>query len=361
MKQLKRVLLLLIIGSLTILFSCNSSEDDYVSLPSSPVVVDLTQVPYPKLSDYKFFEGELKNMMPSYGVLPYKPTSELFTDYAEKKRFVWMPNGLKATYQGDAKTLNLPVGAAIIKMFYYNNVAPNNTTRIIETRIMIRKDSGWIFAEYVWNTEQTEAYLQNQGSQTSITWTDEGNTLRTINYKIPSAVTDCKRCHGLNNGERFPIGIKPQNLNSNFTFTEGSKNQLSKWIEYGYLENNLPATIVSVVDYKDTSQPLLLRVRSYFDINCAHCHVDGAEADVFDLRFDFDKTADPANMGVGVAAQHFLLGYNGRIVQPGNIGQSILYYRVQTETDNFYMMPPLGRTTKHDQGVQLIQDWINSL
>jgi len=136
---------------------------------------------------------------------------------------------------------------------------------------------------------------------------------------------------------------------------------LNKWIEYGYLENNLPSQIVSVVDYKDTSKSLDLRVRSYFDANCSHCHVDGGEADVFDLRFGFDKTTDPANMGVGVPAQHYLAGYNGRIVQPGNVGQSILFYRVQTETDNFYMMPALGRTIKHDMGVQLIQDWINSL
>ena len=360
MKHLKRILFLLSFGVISILFSC-SSDDNYVDVPTSPVVVDLTQVPYPKLSDYKFFEGELKNMTPSYGVLPYKPTSELFTDYAEKKRFVWIPNGLKATYQGDATILNLPIGSVVIKMFYYNHVAPSNTTRIIETRLMIKKDTGWIFAEYVWNDQQTEAYLQNQGSQTSITWTDEFNTLITINYKIPSTETDCKRCHGFTNGVRFPLGIKPQKLNSNYNFTEGSKNQLSKWIEFGYLENNLPAQIVSVVDYKDTTKPLDLRVRSYFDINCAHCHFDGGEADVFDLRFSFDQTSDPTQMGLGVAAQHYLAGYNGRIVQPGNVGQSILFYRVQTETDNFYMMPPLGRTVRHDLGVQLIQDWINSL
>lgn len=360
MPSINKYLFLFVGGCLLMLNSC-STKDDYVPVPVSPVVVDLTQVPYPKLSDYKFFEGELKNMSPAYGVLPYKPTSELFTDYAEKKRFVWIPNGLKASYQGDAKILDLPVGSAVIKMFYYNHVVPNNTTRIIETRLMIRKETGWIFAEYVWNSEQTEAYLQNQGSQTSISWTDESNNLRSINYKIPSTVTDCKRCHGLNNGSRFPLGIKPQNLNSNFNFSEGSKNQLNKWIEYGYLENNLPSQIVSVVDYKDTSKSLDLRVRSYFDANCSHCHVDGGEADVFDLRFGFDKTTDPANMGVGVPAQHYLAGYNGRIVQPGNVGQSILFYRVQTETDNFYMMPALGRTIKHDMGVQLIQDWINSL
>ncbi|MFM7018923.1 hypothetical protein [Flavobacterium sp.] len=360
MPTINKYLFLFVGGCLLMLNSC-STKDDYVSVPVSPVVVDLTQVPYPKLSDYKFFEGELKNMSPAYGVLPYKPTSELFTDYAEKKRFVWIPNGLKASYQGDAKILDLPVGSAVIKMFYYNHVVPNNTTRIVETRLMIRKETGWIFAEYVWNSEQTEAYLQNQGSQTAISWTDESNNLRSINYKIPSTVTDCKRCHGLNNGSRFPLGIKPQNLNSNFNFSEGSKNQLNKWIEYGYLENNLPSQIVSVVDYKDTSKSLDLRVRSYFDANCSHCHVDGGEADVFDLRFGFDKTTDPANMGVGVPAQHYLAGYNGRIVQPGNVGQSILFYRVQTETDNFYMMPALGRTIKHDMGVQLIQDWINSL
>ena len=346
-------------GIFVCFISCNNSDNDYVE--QSPVVVDLTQVPYPKLSDYLFFEGELKNLSPSYGVVPYKPTSELFTDYAEKKRFIWMPNGLKATYNGDGTVLELPVGAALIKAFYYTKVQPNNTTRIIETRVMIRKETGWIFAEYVWNNEQTEAYLQTQSSQTAITWLDENDSPNTINYKIPSSVTDCKRCHGLLNGDIRPIGIKPQNLNSNFNFVEGSKNQLQKLIQFGYLENNLPTNIVSVVDYKDVSQSLDLRVRSYFDSNCAHCHVEGGEADHFSLKFSFNSTNDLESMGVSMPAEHTLAGYNGRIVTPNNVGQSILHYRVNTETDNFYIMPPLGRTIRHDEGVQLIEDWINSL
>jgi uncharacterized repeat protein (TIGR03806 family) len=360
MKKYIGITRLLCIGFLSILSSCNSSDDDYLPIPSSPVIVDLTQVPYPKLSDYKFFDGDLKNMSPSYGVLPYKPASELFTDYAEKKRFVWMPNGTKSTYLGDGNELNLPIGAALIKSFYYNNVQPNNTTRIVETRVMIRKSSGWIFAEYVWNNNQTEAFLQTNGSQTNISWLDENNNLQSVNYKIPSSTTDCKRCHELQNGIRVPLGVKPQNLNSNFVYPEGTKNQLTKLIEFGYLENNLPATIVSVVNYKDVSQPLTLRVRSYFDSNCAHCHIDNGEASQFDLRFAFNQTTAIENMGVGVQAQHFLVGYNGRIVQPNNVGQSILHYRVNTTTDNFYMMPPLGRTMKQNEGVQLIEDWINS-
>lgn len=76
-------------------YSCNSDEDEDDYVPVSPVVLDVTQVPYPKLSDYKFFEGDLKDLVPAYKVLPYKPASELFTDYAHKKRFVWMPPGVR--------------------------------------------------------------------------------------------------------------------------------------------------------------------------------------------------------------------------------------------------------------------------
>ena len=161
-------------------FYTSCTKEEYTRVEESPVVVDLTQVPYPKLSDYKFFEGDLKNQKPSFGVLPYQPISELFTDYAQKKRFVWLPNGTKAIYNGDGNVLNLPVGSALIKNFFYTNVQPNNSTRIIETRIMIRKNNEWIFAEYVWNTEQTEAFLDMNGSNTSITWIDENNVEKSV-------------------------------------------------------------------------------------------------------------------------------------------------------------------------------------
>ncbi len=354
--NIKRLFLL---GFLCFFMSC--SKEDYKPIQESPVVLDLTQVPYPKLSDYRFFEGDLKNQLPSCGVIPYKPISELFTDYAQKKRFVWLPNGLKATYDGDGNVLNLPVGSALIKSFYYNNVQPNNTTRVIETRLMIRKNDGWIFAEYVWNDEQTEAFLVTQGSQTTVSWRDENDAIRSVIYKIPSVTVDCNRCHGTLSGEVSPIGFKPQNLNSNFNYHNGTKNQLQKLIQLGYLEDNLPNNIVAVVDYKDASKPLDLRTRSYFDANCAHCHKPGGEADHFGLRFDFSQTANIENMGVSMPAEHPLAGYVGKIVYPNNVGQSILHYRVNTETDNYYMMPPLGRTIRHTEGVQLIEDWINSL
>jgi uncharacterized repeat protein (TIGR03806 family) len=325
------------------------------------VVMDLTQVPFPKLSDYKFFAGELKNQIPSLGVLPYEPASSLFTDYAHKKRFVWMPSGTKATYEGDGKSLELPVGAAIIKNFYYDNVIPGNVTRIIESRIMIRKADGWIFAEYVWNAEQTEAFLDLGGSNTSVTWMDESGEVKSTNaYRIPSEA-QCMICHK-SEEKPVPIGIKPQNLNFNYSYVTGSSNQLSKWIQEGYLENNIPSNIVATVDYNDTSKSLDLRVRSYVDINCAHCHQANSHCDYRPMRFAFSETVDPANMGVCVDTQD-MAGFPSafsKIVTPGNHNRSMLYHRITTN-DIASMMPLIGRSMVHEEGAALIKEWINSL
>lgn len=339
-----------------LLFVSCSKDDSYQEI--SPVVLDLTQVPYQTLSEYHFFDGDLKNQNPSYGVLPYKPASELFTDYAKKKRFVWMPSGTKATYVNDYSVLDLPVGAALVKNFYYNNVQPNNSTRIIETRIMIRKATGWIYTNYIWNAEQTEAYLDLQGSTTEVTWIDDNSIQRTINYEVPND-DKCVTCHTIIS-EKKPIGIKPQSLNYPYTYSTGIKNQLTKWKEFGYLENNLPATINSVVDYNDVTKPLQLRVRSYFDANCAHCHQDGGYANFFNLKFAFNETTDLTKMGVCVAPNHLIPGEEGRIIKPGNINQSLLYYRINTN-DNFYKMPFIGRTIVHEEAVQMVGDWINSM
>lgn len=368
------ILLFALVLSLSLLiFSCTDNDDEEQYIPVSPVVVDLTQVPYPKLSDYKFFEGDMKNQTPALNVLPYEPASSLFTDYAHKKRFVWMPIGSKASYNGDAKILDLPVGAALIKTFYYDNVqnvTPIGATRIIETRIMIKKSSGWIFADYIWNAEQTEAYLDLNGSFTEIAWLENGIPKAT-NYRIPNEV-QCVICHksevmvgSEEVTEYIPIGIKPQNLNFNYNYNGVTKNQLTKWIEQGYLENNftLPAAENSTVDYNDTSKSLDLRARSYVDINCAHCHQNERHCDYRPMRYAFTETANNlTNMGVCVTTQDMqdFSPSLSKIVNPGNINRSMMYHRLNTENEAF-RMPLHGRTIIHYEGLNLIEQWINSL
>ncbi|MFZ4671495.1 MAG: hypothetical protein ACOYLT_05720 [Flavobacterium sp.] len=345
---------------LSIILACSDKDDQYS--PVSPVTVDLTLVPYQKLSDYHFFEGDIKLLIPSLNVIPYEPASGLFTDYALKKRFVWMPKNVKATYNSDNKILEFPVGTVLIKNFYYNTIQPNNTTKIIETRLMIRKSDRWYFYEYLWNDEQTDASLVSgidfeNGSSKNLSFKKPNNEILNIDYRIPSE-TECYACHKINE-VRTPIGIKPQNINYNYSYSDGSKNQLQQLFEQGYLES-YPTSIISTVDYHDTNQPLELRVRSYLDINCAHCHQDQGRCDYRALRFSFSETTNPSNMGICVTADEVLSQTLQKLISPGNFSKSILHYRINT-TQESQRMPLLGRTIKHDEGVALIEEWINSM
>lgn len=338
---------------LTAVMSCKKHEGNFAPYIDMEVKMDLTQVPYEKLSDYNFFIGEMKNQIPTSSVLPYEPISTLFTDYALKKRFVWMPDGSVSTYESDGEILNLPVGAALVKTFYYDNVQPSGDTRIIETRIMIRKSSGWIFAEYVWNDEQTEAFLDMNGSYTSISW-DQDGTPKSTNYRIPSE-TECLVCHKLND-QPIPIGIKPQSLN--FKLPGEEKTQLQKWVSVGYLENNVPNNIVSAVDYHDASKSVDLRLRSYLDINCAHCHQEGKHCDYRPMRLAFSETVNPVNMGLCVEPEEFINTALINIITPANKDRSMMHFRMLS-TDENVRMPLLGRSIVHEEGLQLMEDWIN--
>src|SRR6476660_4772596 len=172
---MKKTYLLLLLVAVAFTFNSCSGGDENDYEPVSPVVLNVTQVPYAKLSDYHFFEGEMKNLEPAYRVIPFKPNSELFSDYAHKKRFIWMPSGVAAAYVADDSALDFPVGTVLIKNFYYDDVLPNHTMKIIETRLLIKvseevaetetvaADSGWKLFNYIWNDEQTDAVLNTSG------------------------------------------------------------------------------------------------------------------------------------------------------------------------------------------------------
>jgi uncharacterized repeat protein (TIGR03806 family) len=360
--KFKHIAFICLIITTIVVLAC--SEDDntpYIPIEpelESPVVLDLTQVPYQNLSDYVFFEDELKEQKPVYGVIPFEPVSSLFTDYALKKRFVWMPKNSKATYTSDGEIFNFPAGAALIKTFYYDNVLPENTTKIIETRVMIKKEDGWIFANYIWNDEQTEAYLDLEGRYVDLSWNQNGETKAT-NYRIPSE-TECHTCHKKDE-KAVPIGTKPQHLNSLYTYSDGSQNQLMKWVEFGYLEgSSLPQDIQTLADWKDTSKPLELRVRSYVDINCAHCHAEGSHCDYRPIRLAFNETESSTNLGVCVTPDEYINSTIRYIVAPRNHQRSAMYYRLTTNEESL-RMPLLGRTLVHEEAVDMIEDWINSL
>jgi len=339
---------------------CSSASITINILPVSPVQLDLSNVPYPKLSDYNFFEGPLSDLSPVYGVLPYEPISKLFSDYAKKKRFVWMPENVSATYISDDALLDFPTGSVLIKAFYYDNVLPNIETKILETRLLIKQETEWIFADYIWDQEQQEAYLdvEGYGANIPVEWLENG-VAKEVNYRVPSQ-SQCYTCHK-SYQLATPIGPKPQSLNGLYDFDEGASNQLQKWQEMGYLDNSLPQTIETVVDWSDDTQPLDLRVRSYFDINCSSCHSDSGHCDYRSLRMNFNLSDDLANLGVCVDPDTPIPGYeNDKIIEPGDPLNSILYFRLHTTLEE-YRMPLLGRSLPHDEALLFIEEWILNL
>jgi len=356
----KQYLAFALCALLSVLYvSCSDNENDYI--PVSPVTVDLTLVPYLKLSDYKFFQGNIKDQNPSLNVIPYEPASSLFTDYASKKRFIWMPAGVNATYNVDGQILNFPVGTVLIKTFYYKTIQPGDVTKIIETRLMIRKQDGWKFYEYIWNEEQTDADLMNSadflnGSSKTITFKKPNGQTVTSDYRIPSDA-ECFACHKINE-IATPIGVKPQNLNHNYTFGNQNKNILQKLVEQGYLDT-YPSNIESTIDYKDTTKPLDLRVRSYLDANCAHCHQDEARCFYRPIRLKFGLTSIDNNIGLCVLADEPISASLQKIITPGNFNKSIMHYRMSTN-DESIRMPMFGRTMVHEEAVALLQEWISS-
>src|SRR5690606_14959207 len=121
----------------------------------------------------------------------------------------------------------------------------------------------------------------------------------------------------------------------------------------------LPGSINSTVDWKDTSKPLELRARSYIDANCAHCHQDGGQCAYVPMRFGF-STTDPYLIGICMEPLSQISDTYTHIISKGNFNRSDIGYRMSA-TSGPEVMPQIGRTLKHDEGVALIQQWINSM
>ena len=130
---------------------------------------------YPmKLSEYALFTGNAAEQIPAEGVIPYELNTPLFTDYAEKLRFIKLPEGEKADYQNKG-VLSFPEGTIIIKTFYYpvDKRSPEKGRRLMETRLLIHEADGWKAVPYHWNEEQTEAYLEVAGGMKEVSWKEE--------------------------------------------------------------------------------------------------------------------------------------------------------------------------------------------
>lgn len=349
-----------VIGAVVLWFGCEPTapSDDEVSLPGVVPWPEVAEVAayakygLTKLSDYGFFEGALKDLDPAEAVIPYEVASPLFSDYAGKARFIYLPEGTAVEYRDD-EVFEFPEGAALIKNFYYAaQLLDREEDVILETRILLRESGSWKALPYLWNADQTEAYLDIAGGERHVTLAG-GEQFR---YSIPN-MKQCIACHD-KGGAMTPIGPVARQLN----FGEDGESQLEKWQKEGFLTGFADAAQPpTAVAYDDHSRPLDLRARAYLDANCAYCHRPDGSAKNSGLDLSVFAESDHA-LGIGkspVAAGKGSGGLRHDIV-PGHPDASIVVYRMES-TEPAVMMPELGRSLVHVEGLELIRAWIAEL
>ncbi len=316
--------------------------------------------PFPeRLSEWNFFK-DIRNLVPREKVIPYDLNTPLFTDYAEKARFIYVPHG-KIVYN-DTSYFEFPDNSVIIKnFFYYEDVRkPSLGKKIIETRLLWKKNGTWIPLTYQWNSQQTDAEILYAGNYVPVEWVDAEGNFQKIEYRIPN-LNQCKSCHE-NQGVIQPIGIKAKHLNKEYEYEHNKENQLIYWVKQNIL-GGLPdfKVIPKLANYLDKTQSVDGRARAWLDINCAHCHNPKGPASTSGLYLQSEEK-DYVHLGVMKSPVAAGKGTGGRSfdIVPGKPHESILYYRLQTNEPG-EMMPELGRTIVHKEGLNLIHDWIISL
>ncbi|HVR91155.1 MAG TPA: SO2930 family diheme c-type cytochrome [Novosphingobium sp.] len=289
------------------------------------------------LAEFGFF-NDASASRPAVGVTPYRLNTPLWSDGADKHRFLYLPPGARAVAQGEG-LLELPVGAALIKTFVFG-------PRKVETRVLLHRAEGWVALPYQWNEAQTEARLVIAGARVSLT-TPTGQA---ISYAIPNK-NQCKECHALA-GAVVPIGPKARNLDAAW---------LTALHRAGRLDT-IPVVARRVPVWEQRAKaPIAAAARGYLDANCAHCHnpAGSASNSGLDLRWEQSDRA-----AIGIAKRPVAAGRGAGTfeydIAPGDPEHSILLYRMRS-LEGGVAMPELGRATVDEAGVATVRAWIASL
>lgn len=336
--------------------ACQSPQQGMIAVYFEP-----DQVPYQTLSEYGFFKGQLADLQPNEQVLQYDLITPLFSDYAHKARFIWMPDSVRAQVRVDGR-VDFPDNTVLIKNFYYPKDfrKADQDWQMMETRLLMKIKGTWKAFTYVWDAAQKDAKLNQIGDFKPVSWTDEIGEKHEIEYVIPNK-NQCKSCHNYDNAVE-PIGPKVQNLNRTLVYADGEQNQLEKWQQTGILVSGNFSNFQPFAKWNNTqSTDLQSKALAYLDVNCGHCHSAHGPAHTSGLYLTADQT-DKGKLGFCKTPVAAGKGSGGRKygIVPGQPNASILVYRMESD-DPGEMMPEFGRVIEHKEGIALIREWIASL
>ena len=318
--------------------------------------------PPEKLSDLNVFTN-LANLAPIDGLIPYTVNAPLWSDRAEKIRWIAIPNDgthntpAEQIIYDDEQNWQFPPGTVAVKHFELpideNN--PDLTTRL-ETRFLVFDRKGGAYGlTYRWNDEGTEAFLLRDSETRDIIITKVGGGTETQTWDFPSR-QQCMDCH--NSVAGLGLGLKTRQLNKDHAYPSGiTANQLETWNHLGIFDRDIdnPNLCPQNAYISDSEASLEFRVRSYLDGNCSFCHRPNGANGVFDGR-GLTALHEQKLLNAGPKSSSSPAGL---IIDPANSASSILW--VRDNSVDMGAMPPLAKRIADASYLNELTSWIDNL
>jgi hypothetical protein len=253
------------------------------------------------------------------GVLPYRPRFELWSDGAQKRRWLALPAGAQID-TADPDDWVFPDGTRVWKEFTRDGVR-------VETRLIAKVDSTWVAQAYLWRDDETDALAAPAG------YLDARGTP----HDVPAS-GECAGCHG---GRRsFVLGVSAVQLGY-----DSPELDLADLVAANAL--TVPASTSIALPGDEVAQTAL----GYLHANCGHCHNGAAperpclDPGVHDLWLRID----------GLSAVEATSAYASAVDDGGTL------IRRMSRRSYPGRMPPLGSRIVDEQAVEAVRLWIESL
>lgn len=326
-----------------------------------PTPADAPQPQFPtKLSETGLFTS-VKDHQVHPALIPYSVNTPLWSDGAHKDRFIAVPGDAKISFPG-GKAWDPPEGSVLVKTFSLDLEAGNPQSRkLIETRLLTKQQKEWIGYSYLWNDEQTDAFLVDKvGKDVAYTITDAAAAggKREQVWHYPSR-SECMVCHS--RAATYVLGLQTEQMNRDHEYLGGVRNQLDTLAQLGILSAALPKPAAELGKFPaldDEAQPLEARVKAYLHVNCAVCHQAAGGGNAA-MELEFAKAAKDMVL-LDEPPKHDKFGIaDAKLIAPGDPARSVLLHRLARRGKG--QMPPLATSLVDERATALIKKWIESL
>ena len=298
-----------------------------------------------QLSETGLF-GEDMNTL-GEGVHPFSPQFALWSDGAEKRRWIWLPPDSQID-TADMNYWTFPAGTKLWKEF------SRDGTRV-ETRLIEKQESGtWYTVAYHWREDLSEADAVPDGVMNA----------SGTEHDVPNADA-CWSCHSQQPDKA--LGFSAIQL-AHAPVDAGDPDELT--LERLAEQNLLTSPPDAAFGFSDGWSEELRATFGYLHANCGTCHNPRGSAnsitglDLWIKADDLTKPAEESSVYLGVVDIDIMktdveLEATKRI-DPGSLENSAIYQRFSNKGQT-YSMPPLATEVTDPTGQQLLEDFILGL